>query len=250
GRLLHTFRGHTKPIIGLAFDPGGRRIASASTDGTVKVWDLAKVEEPEFQEAHTLASHSASALGVVHDHDGRSFATVGGSLTERVTPRPPDPPRVDAVTIWEARTGQEIRTFPNPTGGACHDVALDPGFGRMAWAKADGTVEIWDVAMGRLVRRLEGHDQLAWRVAFSPDGRLVGSASRDGTVRVWDAATGRPIRVLEGFREYLRSLRFSPDGRRLALAGQIPDQLHPSQVKVWDLATGQPLPTPGGFFDD
>jgi len=55
----------------------------------------------------------------------------------------------------------------------------------LASASQDGTVRLWWVADGSLLRVLEGHMDLVSSVAFSPDGALLASASRDGTVRLW-----------------------------------------------------------------
>ena len=208
GGLLHTFRGHTDRVTGIAFDPTGGRLASTSLDGTVKLWDVTKLGELAVQEARTLVDHSGHLLGVVHGADGRSFATVGGAyLGGRSILL-----RVKAVTVWDARTGQKIRHIPNPTAGACHDVAFDPGFGRIAWAYGDGTVEIRDATTGQLLLPLSGHTDLVWRVAYSPDGRQLASASRDGTERVWDAETGRLIHILLGFRNSINRFGFNPHG--------------------------------------
>jgi WD40 repeat protein len=121
---------------------------------------------------------------VVHCPDGRSFATISGFHAFLSNATSPDPTRVQAVTIWNAKTGQKIRTLANPTAGPYHDVAFDSGFERIAWAKHDGTVEIRDATTSRLVRCLSGHGDLVALVAFSPDGQRLASASRDGTVRV------------------------------------------------------------------
>ena len=77
----------------------------------------------------------------------------------------------------------------------------------------------------------------AFRVAFSPDGRMLASASSDSTVRMWDAASGQPIRTLEGHSAPVLSVAFSPDGRTLASASS------DSTVRIWDAASGQPIRT-------
>ncbi len=253
GRLLHTYLGHTNRTTGLSFAPDSRRLASASVDGTVKIWDLADLREPAVQAARTLPRHPGSALSVTHRPSGRFFATAHGfDINHTATVgRRQEPPRIESVTIWDAKSNNEVHTLtvPDPAAGACHDVAFDKDFGRIAWARGNGTIEIRDAATGRLIHVLTGHNECAWRVAFSPDGRLLASAGRDATVRVWDTATGRPLYTLPGVSDLIVGLGFSPDGRRLALAGADFDLLKPSQLRVWDVATGRPLGVLGESFD-
>jgi WD40 repeat protein len=251
GGLFHTFRGHTDHVRSPVFSPDSRRLATASLDGTVKIWDVTTLAGPAGKETLTLASGPGSVLAVGHSPDGRSVATIVGSGAVGFdVAKPKDPARVEAVIIWDAKTGQKNRSLHNPTAGTCHDVALDLGFVRIAWARENGAVEIRDATTNRLVLTLSGHTALVERVAYSHDGRRLASASRDGTVRVWDAVTGQMIHRLAGFSDQVCCLRFSPDGRRLALAGAKLDQLHPSEVKVWDAATGRSLPTLGGYFEE
>jgi len=50
---------------------------------------------------------------------------------------------------------------------------------------------LWDVAAGAEVRRLRGHTNTIWALAFSPDGKTLASGSMDQTVKFWDTATGQ-----------------------------------------------------------
>jgi WD40 repeat protein/serine/threonine protein kinase len=249
GRLLRTFFGHMNRTTGLAFSRDSRRLASASMDRTVKIWDVADISGPARQEARTLPRHPGSAIKVVHRSDGRFFATVNGVDILRATTVRQDPRRAETVTIWDATTGQEIRTLsvPDPKAVACHDVAFDSSFGRIAWARDNGTVEIRDAATGRLTLVLSGHGDLVESVAFSRDGHRIASAGRDATVRVWDAASGQCLQILPGTRDENLGLQFSPDGRCLALDGSDSNRLRPNLVWRWDAATGRTL---GESFDE
>src|SRR5262249_28547325 len=83
-----------------------------------------------------------------------------------------------------------------------------------------GDLGLYEVASGRLFRRLsEGND--ATRLAFSPDGKwLVTTSSADDVVRLWSTTTGRALGRLATGRGGGTQVCFSPDGKRLATAGE------------------------------
>jgi predicted NACHT family NTPase len=100
-------------------------------------------------------------------------------------------------------------------------VAFGPGGGRVATASSDSTARLWDVASGKLLAVLRGHEGFVTSVAFSPDGSRLVTASRDSTARLWDAASGKPLVVLKGLKGHtdaVIAVAFSPDGSRLATA--------------------------------
>jgi dipeptidyl aminopeptidase/acylaminoacyl peptidase len=94
----------------------------------------------------------------------------------------------------------------------------------------DKTVELWDVACGKEVLRLSGHEDWVLSVAFSPDGLLIASGGNDGTVRLWDARTGKERLRLTGHKGAVSSVAFAPDGHTLVSASWDTTAL------VWDLS--------------
>jgi WD40 repeat protein len=255
-----TIKGHTHQVFHVAFSPDGSRLASASKDGTVRLWDVATSEE-----IRTLKGHKGQVNAVAYSPDGKHLSSGGGDHTVKVwnaaTGREtrtltghtnpiygvafsPDGKHLASigadyvVKVWDVAAGWQDRTFTghtNPGYGVdpIYGVAFSPDSKYLAASGHDHTVKVWDVATGKVVRTLAGHTDQVFGVAYSPDGRRIASGSRDDTVRVWDAATGRETLILKGHLGQVHGVAFSPDGRRIVSGGQ--DQT----VRVWDAATGR-----------
>ena len=215
-RLCHwdllTLKGHTSGVNGVTFSLDGRRIASASSDSTVKVW-----EASSGKEMLTLAGHFQAVNRVTFSPDGRRIASASDD---------------QHVKVWDAGSGQETLMLIGHTD-AVTGVAFSPDGRRIASASWDHTVKVWDAGSGQVTLTLKGHDFRVHDVAFSPDGRRIASAGWDHTVKVWDAGSGQESLTLKGHTNEVSDVAFSPDGRRIASAsGDL-------TVKVWDAGSGQ-----------
>ncbi len=118
-------------------------------------------------------------------------------------------------------------------------VGYSPDGTQLACAGLDQTVNIWDVAGGRVVRSLPehgeaGHADTITSIAFSRDGKRLASASADKTVKVWDLASGTLSATLTGSSGAVRAVAYSPDGKYLASAGDDREE----GVKIWNVAGG------------
>jgi len=207
-----TLKEHTGWVMSVAFSPDGKRLASASADATVKVWDTAT-----GQEILALKGHTGFVNSVAYSPDGKRLTSASSDKT---------------VKVWDAATGQETLTLKGHTGSV-NCVAYSPDGQRLASAGQDGTVKVWDAGTGEETLTLKGHTAKVNSVAYRPDGERLASASDDKMVKVWDAATGQEILTLKGHTGFVNSVAFSPDGQRLASASD------DETVKVWDTVTRQ-----------
>jgi len=215
GQELLTLIGHTDWLSGMAFSPDGKRLASTSLDGTIRIWSLSPGEET------VAVSGPGAGYGtrVVYNPNGQEFATNGGDGT---------------ATIWNAKTGEPRLTLTGHEAEVLN-MAFSPDGTRFATGSLDATAILWDAASGQKLLTLSGHEDGVRDIAFSSDGELIATGGFDLTARVWDAATGKQLLKITGHEGIVPSVAFSPDGTRLATAST------DSTAKIWDVKTGELL---------
>jgi WD40 repeat protein len=210
----------------LAFRPDGKRLAGGDHHGFVHVWDTATGRELWSSRAQT-----SWVRGVCFNGDGTLLATA--------TAAPLPIGRPGKLTVWDAETGNAVRTLEDGDAGG---VAWSTD-GKLLAATATGRralLKLWDTTTDKVVRTLDdsGLDApTGVPVAFSPDGKHVGGAARDGEVKIWETATGKVEHTLAGSDARsvdLSPVAFSPDSKMIA-AGSL------GSLMVWDVATAKKL---------
>lgn len=96
----------------------------------------------------------------------------------------------------------------------------------------NGTVKLWDVASGRVLRTLDGHTNVVYKGVLAPDEKVIASCSLDGKIKLWDLATGRELRTLTGHTDAVKAVAFSPDGKLLASVS------NDGTLRLWDVLSG------------
>jgi COMPASS component SWD3 len=173
--------------------------ASASADGSVKIWDLIDPHSPIskdvkekrgthnidddylLQPVTTLVGHSRGINDVCWSNGVDPFvATASDDKT---------------VRIWDAQTADALVEFRG------HDnfvfcCSFNQASNLLASGSFDETVKLWDVRSGTCVSTLPAHSDPVTAVSFNRDGTCVVSASHDGLIRVWDVATGECLKTI------------------------------------------------------
>lgn len=236
GQLLRAFEGHTDFVHSVAFSPDGTAILSGSLDGTVRLWKAATGEVIRSFEAHT-----GGVDAVAFSPDGASVVSAGGGAWG--TRDGKIVPVAHTAKLWNAGTGQLIRTFGEYASGLT-SVAASPDGAYLLSGSHDRTMRLWDPMGGRLIRTFSGLSAEVSSVAYSPDGTRALSWGWDKTLSLWDITTGQLIRTFEGHLSRVNAAAFSPDGSQVLSGSQ------DRTVKLWDVATGQVLRTfEGHAFD-
>jgi WD40 repeat protein len=219
----------SKRLYCLALDPRGTCLALADERNTVSVLNTATLEVTALPDKHPRPVNA-----LAYSHDGRRLAA--GSASRWL------PLEHGQLTVYST-SGYQTEWSRDQTCGV-YGLAFAPDGGRLAAARGDGQVHVWDVKAKGLYRRLSGHGHAVRGVAYSPDGKLLASASWDRTVKLWDVEAGTCLLTLSGHINEVLSVDFSPDGKRLASASA------DRTVKVWDTVTGEELLTLRGHSNE
>ena len=93
-------------------------------------------------------------------------------------------------------------------------------------------IYLWDINNKELIRTFSGHELRVNSLAFSPDGKTLGSGSNDKTVRLWNVNSGEQLHILEGHLSNVSTVSFTPDSKSLLSSGG-------GGIRVWDVETGE-----------
>jgi WD40 repeat protein len=213
--------GHTDAVRGVAWSPDRRQVATASRDGTARIWDVATATV-----VRVLRGHSDMTEAVAWSTDASHLATAG---------------RDGTIRVWSAATGQQITVLQCPD--FARGVAWSPDGTWLAGTSRDRTVRIWNTHTWRPQMSLTGHGGDVWGVAWSPDGTRLATASHDRTVIVWDVIAALPALTLRGHVEFVEAVAWSPDGQWIATGSG------DHTARVWNAATGRQHQTVSGLPD-
>lgn len=255
-------QGHTDWVWNIAFSPDGHWLASASLDGTLRLWSV-----QDEQPIHVLEGHKYDVYGVAISADSQWLVSAGKDYT---------------VRLWNLQGGQNLKTWRGHTGGI-HSLKLSSDDQLLASSGQNETIQLWRVQMDSKLRRLHpyktfssptrqvspfsnvsfspdsqtlainrhdesialwnlqtghldrwsAHNASIWTVLFSPTEQIVASSSYDCTVRLWDVQTHHCRHVLRGHESGIRAIAFDPSGQWLASGS------FDLTIRLWNVQTGE-----------
>ena len=217
-REIMSLRGHDKPIMTVDFSPDGALLASASSDGSIKLWDPLT-----YREMATLPNRDP-VFDIAFSPDSR---TIASAIAARFG-------NSSSVTLWDCVTYRPTVSFAQHSA-KLYEIVYSPDGARIACACWDHTVTIWDVGAQQQVAALVGHAGTVSSVSFSPDGKRLVSSSWDGTIKLWDIEAHEVIAALDGHQDQVNDVIYSPNGALIASVSA------DETVRLWDAAAFEPL---------
>lgn len=167
-------------IVGLAFSPDGKRLASIARDCTAYLWDV-----DTEQQITELPLTPPPSKGTYREYDtGIAFSPCGDIIAGG---------KWDEIVLWNAITGETLMTLPQPEGSQrpitlcfspCGQYLASGAWWQRGLKKVP--IRLWEVASGKSIVTFWGHTTDVQCFAFSQDNSLLVSGGHDGAIYLWD----------------------------------------------------------------
>lgn len=246
-------KSHRQWITGISWEPlhsnaKCERLATASKDGTVKIWNMRTQALLATLSGHTDSVEAIRWGGeeliytASRDRTIKVWNPDRGILVRTLTGHGH---RVNTLALssdYVIRTGpfdHRQTKFDTPETAykeACkkYQDFREQGPERLVSGSDDFTLFIWNPKESKHpIKRLTGHQQAVNHIAFSPDGRFFASASFDKKVKIWNGFSGDFLVTLTGHVGAVYQVAWSGDSRYLVSASK------DSTAKLWEIPTGK-----------
>lgn len=252
GECLRVLRGHTDIIHDVSITPDGRLALSASQDKTVRLWQLSSGQCLTTFDNHLAGVTSTTitpdgAIGASADQFGWIYiyqineSKVSHSLN---TKKPvqhieisPNGKRLYVayhnmpLHVWQILEEAQLAPLDDIIVHSSFDITPDEK--RVIVNGSDDAAIVWDMASGKKIQSLYGHEGGIESVRITPDGRRAISCGRDKVIRVWDTDTGVCFRNLRAHTRRVVSVCIRSDARQAISAGL------DKTLRIWDIESGK-----------
>lgn len=165
---------HGDRVNALSYSPDGTKLASASRDGTVKVWDLGNGRELATYRGHVRTAdeeadktNTMRVPGVAFSPDGKAVASSGGK----------------DIHVWDSVTGKLLHTLAGHTAPARGLAFVDAD--TLVSGGDDRRVIVWDVAKAEPAHTFPEQAQRVEAVAIGGGGKLIATINAAGELYVY-----------------------------------------------------------------
>jgi eukaryotic-like serine/threonine-protein kinase len=220
-------------VVAVAMNSTGDRLATASTDEYVRIWNT------KTGELHRKLQRHGRPRNIAFSPDGRSIAAA----------------TTDGIIVWDATTTSEVLVFRGeydlPITGNNFPLAFGPDSLTLAAADCNQKIRLWDLTREPESYPLLDHHAEITALNCASNGRWIVAGDLGGTVAVVDALTGNVAHSFTALGPVTGGVGVSPNGKWVVAACRV-DTLGPNrdlmnlggqarELRVWDTTTGEAI---------
>ena len=228
-RSVHS-RSNSK-INDLAITPDGKYAIYASSDNTLRLWDLSAIDQELWiHDVRVFKGHIDQINNVAVTPDSKYAISASSDMTLR---------------LWDINSGLPLLTFEGHSRSV-NGVAITPDGKYAISTSSDMTLRLWNINSGLLLRTFEGHaHSFNGVLAITPDGKYAISCSSNKTLRLWNINSGLPLpmRIFEGHSGSVTSVAITLDGKYAISSSS------DMTLRLWNINSDLPLRTFKGHSD-
>ncbi|KAG2386564.1 hypothetical protein C9374_002308 [Naegleria lovaniensis] len=237
--LIVSLEGHSNRVWDLSCSSSGNLLASASSDGTVKIWDVKNIIENNGQNrvvnncSHSIEFNTTGVksdlYSVEFDPNGKYIATGGYD---------------NVVILYDLEKNAVVKRFEGHRSSVC-SVVFNPFGNLLITGGKDKSIKFWDITSGECIASIDKHLGEVTGLQVSKTGDKLLSCSKDNLNRLWDVrklesnSTNQQSLVQQKFKGHQNAYKnfirckFGPK-ERVVMSGS-----EDGYVYIWDSLTGQ-----------
>ncbi|ETO31962.1 WD repeat-containing protein [Reticulomyxa filosa] len=250
-KLLKTLIGHTSEVTSIDYSifDDSQFICSASSDKTVRVWDIDNNQQIQLFNEH-LDYVNGIKFSLYHYYIHRRNVTCFSSSDS-------------TIRFWDIKHNQQLQILNGHTK-VVHGIALSPfNSGRYLCSGSDDkTIRLWDIETSKLLHVFNGHEDIIRCVDISSlqsnnnnnnnksnnigviggNGYTICSGSADKTIQIWDIETTKALIIFKGHDDYVLSVKYgSNELGNIGCSNTTLSGSFDKSVRLWDIRSGQQI---------
>jgi WD40 repeat protein len=231
GKQSRTYKENGTAVDSIAVSPDNSYIAVGFRDGLIRIWETDSGKQIQLLQ-HIPGGSTDTVLDLEWSSDSKNLISMS---------------RYKPISIWDVRTGKEIRSIDEHTGWI-NDISWSPSGDRLASGSEDGSITIWEIPNGKRLHTLQ---DAGWVncLTWSPNGKYIADGADSfmmtSNITIWNARTGKKLKTWTVNTLTIGGLTWSPDGKMLAAL------LHDGTGVIWDASNGKKVLTlPANRFSE
>lgn len=238
GQIKTLFDKHKDGVLSMDFNSDSTRLASASRDRSIIIWDVIEETALYRMRGHLqwvssvrfLPDNNFIISGSWDSQNEVKYKTEDGITKISTFGMPPKD--TSNMRLWDLSEGKCIYFYKGHTQ-QISAIDINKSISLIVSSSFDNTLCLWNLTNNELITKLEKHKHWVNTVKFNQDGTLIASGDHHGDIIIWDTLQQKVKLILNGHNDVITGLYFFADQPILVSCS------HDRTVRLWNILTGE-----------